>query len=185
MHDMFFSPPAIKQVHENLLSMLRKVAEALPLSIVIGLIALVLVLFLVKKTSRLKRKQAVAIVILAFYLTKIFQIVFFSRHINVREIDVIPFDRAGGFRLILIYSLANMLIFIPIGTLIPLIHKKLNSWKVVLMIGLVLSLIIETLQYIFACGSTQVEDVIMNTLGAIVGFLIYRLIFERRKSSNE
>jgi len=69
----------------------------------------------------------------------------------------------------------NFLLFIPLGFLIPLIWKRLSSWKGI-QIAIALSVTIEILQYVSrAWGSyraADINDVILNVLGASLGLLL-------------
>ena len=60
----------------------------------------------------------------------------------------------------------NILFFIPYGLLFP----WKDNWKRVFVTALVLSLLIELSQYIFNLGWCEVDDVISNTLGAMIGY---------------
>lgn len=72
-----------------------------------------------------------------------------------------------------IQYIANVLFFIPYGFLFP--QKKLKS---VLLISLLTSVFIEVAQYICNLGWCEIDDVISNILGAVIGFGIYRLTVE-------
>lgn len=56
--------------------------------------------------------------------------------------------------------------------------------KPVLLIGFLLSLGIEISQYIFGTGVTEVEDLILNTLGTALGYLLWNLfrLWRRRRA---
>lgn len=62
--------------------------------------------------------------------------------------------------------LLNILFFIPYGFLFP----RKNNWKFVFVTALVLSVFIELSQFIFNLGWCEVDDVISNTLGAMIGW---------------
>ncbi len=70
--------------------------------------------------------------------------------------------------------LLNIILFLPLGFLLPYIWPKLNGWKTVL-IGFGCSILIETTQYVFHWGCLDVDDVFNNTLGACLGYLCYAL----------
>ena len=59
----------------------------------------------------------------------------------------------------------NILFFIPYGLLFP----RKDNWKRVFVTALVLSVLIEFSQFIFNLGWYEVDDVISNTLGAMIG----------------
>ena len=72
--------------------------------------------------------------------------------------------------------LLNILFFIPYGLLIP--WKE--NWKRVFVTALVLSISIELSQYIFNLGWCEVDDVISNTLGALIGYGIWWKVSKRK-----
>lgn len=71
----------------------------------------------------------------------------------------------------------NILFFIPYyGLLFP----WKDNWKRVLVTALVLSVFIELFQFIFNLGWCEVDDVISNTLGAMIGWGVIRQISRNR-----
>ncbi|EGT3996408.1 VanZ family protein, partial [Clostridioides difficile] len=62
--------------------------------------------------------------------------------------------------------------FIPMGIFLPIVCKNLNKKTIIITIILV-SLAFELTQYIFALGSSDIDDVILNSLGGIIGITIY------------
>jgi glycopeptide antibiotics resistance protein len=69
----------------------------------------------------------------------------------------------------------NIVWFVPMGFFIPALSKRhLNFLQVVLM-GAMISVSIEALQFVLNTGVTDIDDVIFNTLGAVVGYLLYFL----------
>lgn len=74
----------------------------------------------------------------------------------------------------LINFFGNLAIFVPIGFFPALLFRKAN-WKRSAIIGFVMSTFIEVVQY-FIMRNTAVDDIILNTAGAICGYLIYLFI---------
>lgn len=75
--------------------------------------------------------------------------------------------------------IGNAIMLLPLGIFIPLMNRKLrkiSSFFIVLLISLLVSIAIELLQLATNYRSTDIDDVILNTAGACVGFLIYQLI---------
>ena len=72
----------------------------------------------------------------------------------------------------------NSLLFVPFGTFLPYLlsskYKKSNV-AVTVLISFSISIIIEGLQYLCSIGVCEIDDVIFNTLGALVGALGYLL----------
>ena len=71
-------------------------------------------------------------------------------------------------------NVLNVILFIPVGLLLDLGFREM-TWKMVLLSGLCLSLLVELLQFIFKRGLCEVDDVLHNLLGCIVGFALYKL----------
>ncbi len=70
----------------------------------------------------------------------------------------------------------NLALFVPSGVIYPLVYPKLDRfWKVALA-GFGLSLCIELLQLLFAVRMTDVDDLILNTLGCLIGYGIYAAV---------
>jgi glycopeptide antibiotics resistance protein len=63
----------------------------------------------------------------------------------------------------------NLAWFIPLG----LIMRRKSVWTV-LLAGILISAVIECLQWVFVTGMTDVDDVIFNTCGALIGYLLFR-----------
>ena len=82
---------------------------------------------------------------------------------------------------LLINMLGNCGMFIPSGIILPVIYKKLDTFGKVTAAGILLSLCIEIAQLPFAIRATDIDDLILNTLGVMVGYGIYRLIKGRKK----
>ena len=72
----------------------------------------------------------------------------------------------------------NILFFIPYGLLFP----WKDNWKRVFVTALVLSVFIELSQFIFNLGWCEVDDVISNTLGAMIGWGVIRQISRKEEA---
>lgn len=71
----------------------------------------------------------------------------------------------------------NLIMFIPYGFLIPAFWKNVHHRGLKIVIsGCILSIVIEVLQYITAFGQMDIDDVILNTLGVVIGYELFRLI---------
>lgn len=96
-------------------------------------------------------------------------------------INLIPFDAASGG---IFEHIANIIMFMPLGFLLPLIWKKFKSSKKVVGAGFLFSLAIE-LSQLLNIRDTDINDLIMNTLGAFLGFLLLGLCKKVVKSKKE
>lgn len=64
----------------------------------------------------------------------------------------------------------NILMFVPLGILLPLIFKNCRKYWVTYLIGLFFTLIIEVIQLISGRGIFEIDDIFNNTLGCIIGY---------------
>ena len=75
--------------------------------------------------------------------------------------------------------LGNLVMLLPLGIYLPLLYRrlrKLSGLFAVLLISLFVSVGIELLQLATNYRSTDVDDVLLNTAGACIGFVIYQLL---------
>ena len=81
--------------------------------------------------------------------------------------------------------LLNIALFLPLGFLLPFLGKAFQSWATP-VVGLAVSLAVETAQYLLERGMFDVDDLFTNSLGALLGFcfamLLLRLFPGRGKS---
>lgn len=80
---------------------------------------------------------------------------------------------------VLQHILENMALFVPLGILLPMLHRSLRSGWWALLGGAALSTMIETTQLVLAAGQCDVNDILANTLGALAGYGLFWL-FGRR-----
>ena len=69
----------------------------------------------------------------------------------------------------------NVIGFIPYGFILPVISKKTENLLFVTSTGFLGSLLVETVQLITRVGSFDVDDLILNTLGAFLGCLLFMI----------
>ncbi len=83
-------------------------------------------------------------------------------------------------------TLGNIALFLPLGILLPLLFPGFRSLGRVSVLAAFLSLSIETIQFFSAfignLRAVDIDDVLLNTLGAVVGFVVYRVA---RRNSNQ
>jgi glycopeptide antibiotics resistance protein len=73
--------------------------------------------------------------------------------------------------------LANTVCFMPFGFLFPLITKKQRGVILTTLAGCIFSALIEGCQYLFSIGVFDVDDIILNTGGVIIGYICLKLIY--------
>ncbi|ENQ3081323.1 VanZ family protein [Bacillus cereus] len=81
----------------------------------------------------------------------------------------------------------NILLFIPLGLFVPLLFKNENKLYKIALYGFVFSLLIEVLQLLTPSNLTDIDDIIFNTLGAVIGYFLYNIcikILHKTKFAN-
>ena len=80
-------------------------------------------------------------------------------------------------------TLGNLALFVPLGILLPLVSNRFLSLKRVLLFALMLSVGVEAIQFLLRFfgnpRAVDIDDVILNALGACVGFAIYKSFVPR------
>ena len=72
------------------------------------------------------------------------------------------------------YLVGNIIAFMPFGSFLPIYSKRCrNVWMTVLY-SFELSLLVELLQLVFKVGSFDVDDLFLNTIGGLLGYLVYK-----------
>lgn len=158
---------------EGLISLIR----AIPLGIVIYVLVL-FVLKLFKIRTEFILNTAILEFICLLYLLMVlditgilgmeYKIDWFMN--SVKSIGLyLPVDM-GDIKM----TILNTVLFIPLGILTPVVLKKINlNWKKYLILAMCFSVGIELLQ-MFAGRNSEVNDVLANTLGFAIGYLILR-----------
>lgn len=116
-------------------------------------------------------KRTVVYILFGLYFVAILALVGFpnieSRNIDF-TINVIPFiDMASDS----VNSFLNILLFVPFGFFLPLLWSKFRSVKDSVLMGLLISCIIEISQ-IFTYRTTDINDLITNTIGTVIGYCV-------------
>lgn len=77
--------------------------------------------------------------------------------------------------------LANIILFIPFGFLLPCCFAKCRKYRYTVLYAALLSLVIELIQGIAQIGLFETDDIIHNTLGACIGVGCYMAVASIRK----
>lgn len=72
-------------------------------------------------------------------------------------------------------AILNVILFLPLGIFLPLLYEQYNSLSKVLLLGFLFSFSIEIIQ-MFGFGTTDINDLITNTFGAVLGYGVYELL---------
>ncbi len=136
-------------------------------NIVLVLVLIIPIVFMFFRKYELIKKMA-----LYGYIIIIFSFTVFFRFSNERiGINLEPF---WSYKIrIWPQIIQNYLLFFPLGFLLPYNNKEIGIIKTVL-IAFTISAAIEGVQYVFKCGFCEVDDIIGNTAGSIIGYLYWK-----------
>lgn len=75
----------------------------------------------------------------------------------------------------------NLILFLPMGMALPvLFDNKINKlWKVIIIVAVIV-IICEVIQFLTLRGSADVDDVILNTAGAVLGYGLLKISYIRK-----
>jgi glycopeptide antibiotics resistance protein len=129
-------------------------------------------------------------VIAAFYIFLMidllfrFNVIFDTHRIISGSYNLIPFKTiwdyaSGNYHVSKSFAadniLGNMVVFIPYGLYLQVIQKR-KAFAKSLLIVIITSIAIEMIQFAFGLGASDIDDVILNCCGGIIGILVYKLL---------
>ena len=92
------------------------------------------------------------------------------------RINLQPFLMFKQFQLASTQVIGNLVMLLPLGIYIPLLFPGLSGFFRVFIICLSVSISIELMQLITSVRSTDIDDVVLNTSGAVIGYVIYKFL---------
>ena len=141
-----------------------------------GIAAIILIptFWLLNRYCFRNSRRAVCYLIMSLYLAAVDAVVGLPSLLYIRfdrNINLVPFaymfSDYGN-------SLLNVLLFVPLGFLLPVLWKRFRSFLWTALFGLGFSLSIELLQ-LFTFRATDINDLMTNTVGTILGWCLGRL----------
>lgn len=81
-----------------------------------------------------------------------------------------------GMKAVVVNLAGNVIAFMPFGFFMPVVSRRSRGPVRIIFLGFGFSLMLETIQLVFKVGSYDVDDLILNTLGAAIGFFCYRRV---------
>ena len=139
-------------------------------------------------------KREAVLLLMYINLAVIIRFVFFPMFKVDDQVQPLIFDIATAFpfrvnllplvhlfdydstRDLLVNVIGNVAMFIPSGIVLPIIYKRLDSFIKVILAGIGISLCIEMIQLPFSVRASDIDDLILNTVGVMLGYEIYALI---------
>lgn len=177
---------------------IMEVAGYLPIGILCGILVVVLYVICILCLERKNRKKnrlsvhvrnSVVWFILSVYIAVMSVTVFLSREPGSRQgIDMTLFGTWGITPQAHAFVIENVLLFVPFGILCPFAVTPTGrtsddtrsrgriASRFTVLLGFIISVGIETVQLLTERGYCQLDDIVMNTLGSLVGYMIFLVI---------
>ena len=140
-------------------------------------------IFITKKINIIKVAKIISLV---YYLFLIYVLFFHPlRTTSYNKVNLIPFSTIlryfkyydiFTFKFWFLNIFGNIILFIPFGILTPLTKSKAPSVLKMFFITFLLCFIIEFCQFFFKVGQFDVDDMILNISGSIIGFLLLKYV---------
>lgn len=85
-----------------------------------------------------------------------------------------------GMEAFLLNVFGNVIAFMPCGFFLPIVSRRSRKWYNTVLLAFLFSLSVETLQLVLRVGSFDVDDLLLNTLGGGLGYIVNRMIQKER-----
>ncbi|MDT8860571.1 VanZ family protein [Alkalihalobacillus sp. MEB130] len=137
----------------------------------------------------MRHQKAILSILFLIYIVALFYVTLFAWNYGAslgpagpggRNYNVIPFR---SIYRIAVFSpqlsdpirilVGNVILFLPLGFLLPALWRKAQSFVVMLTISFSVSFVIETSQFLFTQRVANVDDLILNTLGGCIGLQLF------------
>lgn len=131
-----------------------------------------LVVFIAWKGFKTGLRYSATLLLIEYIFLLFCSTVIFRPTGETRQYDFHPFwsyDRPE----LLVENIMNVVVFIPIGLLLGCAFKQSTWWKA-LLIGCSISITIEALQFWFMRGFSELDDVMHNTVGCLIGWCMVK-----------
>ncbi len=141
-------------------------------------ISYVFICAIIGRDRRYRKGHAVSVFLLLIYVTTLMSLVFMSREVGQFEgINLKLFSTWGRTYVTRALFIENIIMFIPMGMLLPSAFKRFRKFYKCVFVCFCLTVFIELVQLIFSIGYFELDDIMTNTVGGIIGWLIWRLFF--------
>ena len=151
------------------------------------------------KQKKIDWKREIVLLLMYINLAVILRFTFFPMSKVDGHIQPLVFDIAAEFpfrinliplvnlfdydskRDLLLNVIGNTAMFVPSGIVLPIVYKGLNTHRKVISAGIGISLCIEILQLPFYDRVSDMDDLLLNSFGFVIGYLLYLTAKRLRK----
>lgn len=131
-------------------------------------------------------KNCFRILFMIYALTLIYVLFFYStRMYTYNNVNLIPFKTIKlyihyyshfTFKSWFLNLFGNIIMFIPFGYILPIICSYFRRFIPIFILGLFTTCSVEILQNYLRVGEMDIDDVILNITGVILGFILYKIV---------
>lgn len=148
------------------------------------------------------KSRALAAVLFLLYIALALYVLFFSEGLdrNIKSsgyrYNLIPFSEirrfwrmrySYGYSITLVNLLGNVVCFVPFGYLLPKLFKYKKSIGIiaVTLLAFWTSLAVETVQLVLKVGAFDVDDLLLNTIGGLIGYILLLMVRKVKKAKTD
>ncbi len=102
---------------------------------------------------------------------------FYYRINNGVGFNLVPFTIFNYYSIFDRQIIGNLIMLLPLGIYLPLLYNKISGFIKVLLVAILISSSIEIIQLMVSNRGTDIDDVILNSIGAGIGYIIYKAKF--------
>ena len=133
----------------------------------------------IKKSKDIQEKNQIRNfwlkILFIIYLLLLITILFLKNEYRMGEFEDI------NINIVVINLATNLFLFAPMGFFIPILFdKKVKNIKQFGMVMVLITILVEILQFITYSGSTDIDDIILNTTGAIIIYMLMKTKFVKK-----
>lgn len=151
---------------------------------------------MVEKLLYEKKREIIGWIFAVFYILLLFKLTVFRDDFMHHglftngKLRLIPFENylkiltEHKYLYFLYLFGGNVVWFIPFGFLLTYLTGKPKTPALIVLFGFLLSFVIEFSQFAFGTGESEVDDLILNTLGVFLGFLLFRFLSRIKREKN-
>ena len=176
-------------IFQTIISHYPKWSKIELITVIIVMIISFIILERYYKKNKITKTQMCFSILFIIYLLHVYGSTVFSRLPSTRKYQLEVFWSWKGilnsmnttypkYELFL-ENILNVIMLLPLGIFLPLVYGKKIDWKVGLLIGFCISFSIELMQLVLCRGMFDVDDIIHNSLGFLIGILISNRILRK------
>lgn len=97
----------------------------------------------------------------------------------------LTYRKTLGTMAVVLNLVGNVVAFIPFGMILPIMHRRFRSFFYMAFLTFEFSLAVEVIQLVCKVGSFDVDDLLLNTIGGILGYAAFAIMDKIRRENYE